>query len=63
MATRSKGRGLAYLRRSTGRQELSLLNQLEWAIERAVHHGVALDASPADLGRMMAGQVTSFKGL
>ena len=60
---RNKGRGLSYLRRSTGRQELSLPNQLEWATAQAVRHGVALDACGSDLARMMAGRMTSLKGL
>ncbi|GMU34732.1 MAG: hypothetical protein AMXMBFR20_26040 [Planctomycetia bacterium] len=49
MTGRTKSRGLVYLRRSTTRQEISLAQQLEWAIRKAQEHGVQLDAGIDDL--------------
>src|SRR5689334_11557118 len=63
MATRRRGRALAYLRRSTGRQELSLAAQLDWALDQARRHGVPLDARPADLEAMQARGLHSYEGL
>lgn len=46
---RPKNRGLLYARRSTDKQEISLPNQVEWAIATARQHDVALDATVAEL--------------
>ena len=63
MTGRSKGRALAYLRRSTDRQEISLSAQLDWARGQAAVHGVELDASPADLAHLRDKGFSSYKGL
>lgn len=63
MGIRKKNRALAYLRRSTDRQEISLPTQLEWAMAEAARHSVSLDASPADLDYMQATRRSSYKGL
>jgi len=60
---RKKNRGLIYLRRSSGRQELSLGGQLEWAIERASQEAVSVDASLADLEYMQGRGMHSFKDI
>ncbi len=43
------GRSIAYLRRSSDQQGLSLSAQLDWAHEEAVRRGLTLTGSPADL--------------
>jgi hypothetical protein len=63
MPTRPKNRGLAYLRRSSGRQETSLETQLEWAIAEAARQGVALDATMEDLKLMKAQRLTAYKDI
>lgn len=63
MAARNKGRGLVYLRRSTGKQESSLKTQLEWALAEAGKHNVALDACPADEEHMRANRLSSYKDI
>ena len=60
---RTKDLGLAYLRRSSDKQEISLDQQLEWAIGAAAREGVALDAIPADLASMQANRLHTYKGL
>jgi DNA invertase Pin-like site-specific DNA recombinase len=52
MSARRTSRALAYLRRSSSRQELGIHNQLEWAIAEAAKLGVSLDAEVGDLERM-----------
>lgn len=52
MPRRDTNEGRVYLRRSSTKQESSLLTQLEWAIERARSMGVPLRATPADLDYM-----------
>ena len=54
---------LAYLRRSTGKQEASVHNQLTWAIEEALRYKVRLDATIADLDHMLAHGLTRYKGI
>lgn len=54
MVTMARQGARIYLRRSDGKQEESLEQQLEWAIGRARQLGVTLDASAADLGHMRA---------
>src|ERR1700676_1832145 len=61
--TRSKNRGLVYIRRSTDKQAISLPQQLEWAIDAARQHGVALDACLADLAIMQAQHLHTFKDI
>jgi len=63
MASRQLGRGLAYLRRSTTKQELGIRSQLEWAIAEAKQRGVLLDATLADLDRMEAEGLNHFKDI
>lgn len=55
--TRSPDIALTYLRRSTGRQEASLDQQLDWASDAAPHHGVNLDVTRADLHAALAARV------
>jgi DNA invertase Pin-like site-specific DNA recombinase len=61
--TREKHSSLAYLRRSTGKQEISLPTQLEWAMTAAAKQGVRLDATPIDLQYMMANRLHSHKSI
>jgi DNA invertase Pin-like site-specific DNA recombinase len=63
MAARPPDQALAYLRRSTGKQEASVPNQLEWAIAEARRVGVHLDATPADLRHMLDHGLTAYKGI
>ncbi len=63
MAGRKLNEGLAYLRRSTGKQEASVHNQLIWAIEEARRYGVRLDATPQDLDYMLAHGLSQYKEL
>ena len=60
---RTKNRGLMYARRSTDKQEISLPSQVEWAITAADRHGVALDASLADLVHMQSLRLHSYKDI
>jgi hypothetical protein len=61
--SRPKDRGLAYLRRSTDKQEISLPMQLGWAIAAAQHHCIALDAAVADLAHMQTLRLHSYKAI
>jgi len=63
MFIRPRNRGLAYLRRSSGRQETSLETQLDWALAAAAREQVALDASPDDLKWMKAKRLSSYKDI
>src|SRR4051812_18999068 len=63
MAVRTKNRGLAYLRRSSGRQEASLETQLQWAINEASRIGMPLRGSLADLERMKTGKLHSYQDI
>ncbi|MBL9091591.1 MAG: recombinase family protein [Planctomycetaceae bacterium] len=63
MAIRKKDRGLIYLRRSSGRQELSLGGQLSWAIARAAEEGVIVDATVDDLEHMRRHGLHSHKDI
>ncbi len=63
MPARKKNRGLIYLRRSSGRQELSLGGQLTWAIERARQDGVRVDASLDDLAHMQRRGLHEYKDI
>jgi hypothetical protein len=58
-----KNQALVYARRSTKKQEISLPAQIEWAIRAAQQHGVALDATVADLEYMQAKKLHSFKAI
>jgi hypothetical protein len=60
---RPKNLGLSYHRRSTGKQEISLPSQVEWAVEAARQHGVPLDASLADLAHMQARGMHRYKAI
>src|SRR5438067_1570056 len=60
---RPKNLGLDYLRRSTEKQEISLPRQLDFAITAARQHGVAFDATAADLAHMQAARLHTFKAL
>jgi hypothetical protein len=60
---RTKDSGLTYLRRSTDYQEMSLLNQLQWANTAAKYHGVRLDVAQSDLDHAMHLQLSSYKAL
>jgi DNA invertase Pin-like site-specific DNA recombinase len=60
---RPKNRGLGYLRRSTGKQEISLQKQLEWNVAAARHHAVAFDFAEADLADMLARGLHSYKSI
>jgi hypothetical protein len=60
---RTKNRALAYLRRSTDKQEISLPSQLDWALATARQHGVLIDAEPADLPLMQARHLHAYKAL
>ena len=63
MATRKKSRGLVHLRRSSSGQELSLGEQLRWALAEAKRHGIDLEASDADLLHMQRHGLHSYKGI
>ena len=58
-----KNQALVYVRRSTDKQEISLPAQIEWANRTAQQHGVALDATVADLEHMQAHKLHSFKAI
>jgi predicted site-specific integrase-resolvase len=60
---RQKNQALVYARRSTEKQEISLPAQIERAIRTAQQHGVALDATVADLQHMQAHKLHSFKAI
>ena len=60
---RNKNRGLVYLRRSSDKQEISLPQQLEWAINTAVRHDVILDASVSDLAHMQECGLHKYKSI
>jgi hypothetical protein len=60
---RPKNQGLVYLRRSSDKQEISLPQQLEWAIAAAARDNVPLDATPADLAYMQERRLSSHKGI
>ena len=63
MAARKKNRGLAYLRRSSPGQEVSLDYQVKWAIGRAEGMDVRLDAAPIDVELMLERRLVSQKAL
>jgi hypothetical protein len=60
---RKRDRALGYLRRSTGRQEVSLITQLHWAIGKAAELELDFDASLPDLDAMVSSGGFSHKGL
>ena len=61
--TRPKNNGLAYLRRSTDKQEISLPRQISWSIDAALAEGVRLDAGASDLDHMQSLRLHSYKGI
>lgn len=61
--TRPRGNAIAYLRKSTHRQESSMQMQLEWAIGEAARQGVRLDAGLEDLKHMQEQRLTISKGI
>ena len=63
MATRTKARGLIYLRRSGDRQETSLRTQLEWGLAEAQRCGVAVDAQLDDLDYMQSHRLHEYKSI
>ena len=63
MPRRDTNEGRVYLRRSSTKQESSLLTQLEWAIERARSMGVPLRATPADLDYMQSNRLPTYRDI
>jgi DNA invertase Pin-like site-specific DNA recombinase len=63
MTAREKNSGLIYLRRSSGRQEASLDNQLDWALQAAQKLGVNIDASKEDLAEAIRLRASKYKSL
>ena len=63
MTARVKDRALVYLRRSTTKQESSFDVQLAWARKQAQVHGVALDATDADLKHMLTLGLVQYKDI
>ena len=63
MAKRNGNKGLVYLRRSSGKQELSLDMQLEWANTEANKMRVAFDATPEALARARERRLVSHKSI
>ncbi|MEX2172072.1 MAG: recombinase family protein [Pirellulales bacterium] len=63
MTDRPKDRGVVYLRRSTTKQESSFEVQLAWARKQAQVHGVALDATDADLKHMLTHGLPQYKDI
>jgi hypothetical protein len=63
VSVRRRGKGYAYLRRSTSRQELGIHNQLEWAIGEAAKRSVDFDATLDDLDHMEKLGLKRFKGI
>jgi len=60
---RAKNKCICYLRRSTGKQETSLIQQLEWCIAAAKTHEVEMDACKEDLEFMAANNIWSYKSI
>ena len=54
MSARKKNRAIAYLRRSSGRQEASLETQLDWALRTAEKYEISLHGSHDALAQMLA---------
>ncbi len=63
MTVRRRNGGLGYFRRSGDRQEMSLGEQLAWAIKAAANERISLDASPADLQYMQERRLYSYKSI
>ena len=63
MPARKKDLGLTLLRRSSGRQELSLPSQLGWAIKAAEGMGVVLDARLTDIELMQAQRLSEHNSI
>ena len=61
MTARTKDEGRVYLRRSDAKQETSLETQLTWALTEATKQGVTVEASQADLDRMLAQRMHSHR--
>lgn len=63
MSARKKSQGVAYLRRSTDKQEASLEMQLNFACREAARLAVRLDASTDDLDHMQRNGLRRYKDI
>lgn len=60
---RPKNVGICYLRRSTNKQEVSLVVQLKWCMEEAERQGVKLDATLEDIDYIVSNKLNCYKGI
>ena len=63
MNARTRDQGLAYLRRSTSKQETGIHEQLNWAIAEAGKLEVGLQGTPADLNEMVQRGLCQHKAI